>query len=70
MAFATDRRNFRHAAVFEHGHDRARTATREVDVLDGIASSIEKAFEFQRNGIEGLSDPLVFLSWKRGEHFP
>ena len=50
MAFAADRRNFHHAAVFEHGHDRAKTATRKVDVLDGIASSIEKAFEFQRNG--------------------
>jgi hypothetical protein len=36
-------------------------------VLDGIAGSMDKTSEFQRNDIEGLSDPLVFISWQRGE---
>jgi hypothetical protein len=36
-------------------------------VLDRIAGSVEKALEFQRNRLERLSDPRVFIRRQGGE---
>jgi hypothetical protein len=66
-AFTADRRNFDHAAVLEHGQHGKEASAGKVDVLHAVARSMDNAFEFQRNRIERLSDPLVFVSGQRGK---